>query len=291
MSSQPPSKQKSISNVEKVHGFRGSVLYYLKKNSNPRVLLKLMQVSKYFCFKEFPYMVVDSLDYDHINENIKLLRYDDVLYNDKYESLVKPLWITKTLNLYDPNDSKLASKCLSKIAVCDVKNLSLENQILDVGELKFYANCGSLESFVFRDSNVKYGNGTVVPIEEILKLLPKLKSFYWDLHREMASTFTSETTKTIIDFFDPSLLEFFCLMNIPEPFDFKLFAGFMDAHPSIQFYLFFARPLSAEYTKMLQDYVDDLIETELYKVRKILIIFPTQTDESFDILLNHFYGQ
>uniref|UniRef100_A0A914Q5F1 Uncharacterized protein n=1 Tax=Panagrolaimus davidi TaxID=227884 RepID=A0A914Q5F1_9BILA len=244
MSLQPPSKQEGISNVERKHGFRESVLYYLKKNGNPKLLLKLMQVSKYFCFKEFPYMVVDSLYYDH---DITLLRCGDVLYDGKFESLVKPLWITESIKLDNPNDSKLASKILSKIAVCDVKNLCLENQILDVGELKFYANCGSLESFVFRDSNVKYENGTVVPIEEILKLLPKLKVFDWLLHGELASTFTSETTKSITELFDTSILESFCLMNIPGTFDFKLFAKFMDANPKIDFFLHFARPISAEY--------------------------------------------
>uniref|UniRef100_A0A914PSZ5 Uncharacterized protein n=1 Tax=Panagrolaimus davidi TaxID=227884 RepID=A0A914PSZ5_9BILA len=123
------------------------------------------------------------------------------------------MFVQTGVTSFNPNDSKLASKLLSKIAVCDIKKLVLDNQILDVGELKFYANCESLESFVFLESVVKYENGTVVPIEEILKLLPKLKAFDWLLHGELASTFTSETTKSIIELFDTSILESFCLME------------------------------------------------------------------------------
>uniref|UniRef100_A0AC35GK09 Uncharacterized protein n=1 Tax=Panagrolaimus sp. PS1159 TaxID=55785 RepID=A0AC35GK09_9BILA len=111
----------------------------------------------------------------------------------------------------------------------------------------------------------------------------------WDLNDELASTFTSETTKAIIDFFDPSILESFCSMNIPETFDFKLFAGFMDANPGIDFFLQFARPLSAEYTKMLQDYVDDFIESGSCNLRKIMIIFPNQTEESREMLEEFFF--
>uniref|UniRef100_A0AC34FM90 Uncharacterized protein n=1 Tax=Panagrolaimus sp. ES5 TaxID=591445 RepID=A0AC34FM90_9BILA len=79
------------------------------------------------------------------------------------------------------------------------------------------------------------------------------------------------------------------MFDIPEAFDFTLFTTFMEANPSIKFSLDFHPSVSDEYTKMLQDYVDVLIETSSYKNRKVLIEFLGQKDEYFFLLNKQYY--
>uniref|UniRef100_A0AC34GNC9 DUF38 domain-containing protein n=1 Tax=Panagrolaimus sp. ES5 TaxID=591445 RepID=A0AC34GNC9_9BILA len=184
-------------NVPCTLGLPESILFYIKHNAHPRFQLKLMQTSKYFRFKEFPYSVVRDIEYD-----------DD--------------------------------------------------------------------------------DGCIAWFDEIIKLLPKLKEFDCCFNEKMASTFTPDMTKNMIDYLNPEILEF-AMYGIPEAFDFKLFANFMKANPSIKFRLEWYDSVSDEYTQMLKDYVDELIETSSYKNRKIFICFDGQTDESYNLLYNHYY--
>uniref|UniRef100_A0AC35EW90 Uncharacterized protein n=1 Tax=Panagrolaimus sp. PS1159 TaxID=55785 RepID=A0AC35EW90_9BILA len=125
-------------------------------------------------------MVVKYLEND--GGNVVLSNDSGIkIYNDKYENLPKPLWITTLFFVHDIEDSKLASKLLSKVAYCKVKELDLENQILNLNEFKMVVGStdSALTDFEFRNSIVKSGDGTILSTEEILKLLPKLKYFNW----------------------------------------------------------------------------------------------------------------
>uniref|UniRef100_A0AC35FKJ4 Uncharacterized protein n=1 Tax=Panagrolaimus sp. PS1159 TaxID=55785 RepID=A0AC35FKJ4_9BILA len=227
--------------------------------------------------------------YGFNDENVTLRNDKIEIYNDKYENLPKPLWITTLFFAQAVADSKLASKLLSKVVYCKVRSLSLGYQILNLNEFEMFV--GSTDFiFEFCNSIVKSEDGTILSTEEILKLLPKLKYFNWHVGDKMASTFTPETTKAIIDTFDSSILERVYLSDLPQSFDFKLFAKFMDENPEIDFDLHFDRPLSAEYTKILQEYVDDLIDAGLYEDRHIYITFEGQSEESRDILFDYYYG-
>uniref|UniRef100_A0AC34FUV7 Uncharacterized protein n=1 Tax=Panagrolaimus sp. ES5 TaxID=591445 RepID=A0AC34FUV7_9BILA len=251
-----------------------------------------MQTSKYFRFKEFPYFVVKDLKYDQ----------DKWLYcNGKYSwdytmlylgKLSKPLWITKGINCYT-EDHGLVSRLLPNAAVCDIKNLRLEDQIISFDEFKFLISSGNVEKLTLCYSHVMYENGQVVGIDEILQLLPNVKQIRWLLDPETAATFTSETTQKLINNLSPSKLQSFCIMNIPESFDFNLFAEFMIENPSIDYFLDFDILISNKYSAILQAYVDYIIQVSSTKYFPLHIRFPRQTEKSITCLRNlyKFYNQ
>uniref|UniRef100_A0A914QA00 DUF38 domain-containing protein n=1 Tax=Panagrolaimus davidi TaxID=227884 RepID=A0A914QA00_9BILA len=290
--SMSPTKKQRSSSQQHPFGLPEPILCYLKKNSNPKLLLKLMQISKYFCFKEFPYMVVKDLKYERTKWS-----YCKPKYNFNYEvldlsNLKKPLWITEEINCYT-EDVSLISTLLSKVIVCDITNLWLFNQIITLNEFKLLISSGNVTTFSFSLSHVEYENGKTVPIEEIMKLIPNVTEFRWSLDTPMMSTFNSETVQNLIKVINPSILKTFHLLIIPETFDFNLFATFMDKNPLIDYELDFDMHIAREYSKMLQKYVDKKIETSSKKAFLFRIFFPLQSKESVKHLesLYNFYSQ
>uniref|UniRef100_A0AC34F473 Uncharacterized protein n=1 Tax=Panagrolaimus sp. ES5 TaxID=591445 RepID=A0AC34F473_9BILA len=175
--------QSSSLNVPQQRGFPDSIMYYIKMNAPPRLLLKLMQASKYFCFKEFPFMVVENLQcyndtWEFLDRNVK-----ENVYN-KYQkldlnTLVKPLWISNSFDCLFLKDANFFSFLLSKTAVCDIQSLILEDQIITWDQFKFLTSSGIIGYFEFEDSDVKYDNGNIVPMDEMIKLLPEIRHLYW----------------------------------------------------------------------------------------------------------------
>uniref|UniRef100_A0AC35FPV1 Uncharacterized protein n=1 Tax=Panagrolaimus sp. PS1159 TaxID=55785 RepID=A0AC35FPV1_9BILA len=274
--SMSPTNNRRLSFEQHPFGLPEPILYYLKKNSNPKLLLKLMQISKYFSFKEFPYMVVkDLFDY-------KVLDLSNVN---------KPLWITKGIYCYTKHVS-LVSSLLSKVIVCDITNLRLANQIITLNEFKLLISSGNVKTFSFCYSHVEYENGETVPICEIMKLIPYVTEFRWYLNTTVMSTFNSETVQNLIKVINPVILKTFRLMDIPETYDFNLFATFMDKNPLIDYYLDFHREIAREYSNMLQKFVDKKITTSSKKPFLLKIRFPHQSEESVKHLksLYNFYS-
>uniref|UniRef100_A0AC35F6R6 Uncharacterized protein n=1 Tax=Panagrolaimus sp. PS1159 TaxID=55785 RepID=A0AC35F6R6_9BILA len=277
--SMSPTKKQFLTFEQHPFGLPEPILYYLKKNSNPKLLLKLMQISKYFCFKEFPYMVVKDL------QNVrKKWVYSTPKYNFQSEVLdlsnvKKPLWITKGIICYT-KDVSLVSSFLSKVIVCDITNLRLADQIITFNEFKLLISSGNVKNFDFFYSHVEYENGEIVPIDEIMKLISNVTGFRWLLDTSMMSNFTSETVQDLIKVINPFILKKFCLESIPETFDFNLFATFMDKNPLIDYELDFDVLVPREYSNMLQNFVDKKIATSSKKPFLLKILFPRQSEES-----------
>uniref|UniRef100_A0A914QZ48 Uncharacterized protein n=1 Tax=Panagrolaimus davidi TaxID=227884 RepID=A0A914QZ48_9BILA len=162
---QPFAKRRRISCE---FGFRKPMLDYLKKNANPKVLLKLMQVSKYFLFKEFPFIVV------------KDLKHEDDKWNIDLENITKKLWITESFvieeNFSPFNDIMLVSSIVPKIAACDITDLWMIGQQISLQEFKLL-NADKIKDFHFRESMITDSNGDILSVENILSFLLKVLSF------------------------------------------------------------------------------------------------------------------
>uniref|UniRef100_A0A914Q2R2 Uncharacterized protein n=1 Tax=Panagrolaimus davidi TaxID=227884 RepID=A0A914Q2R2_9BILA len=238
-----------------------------------------MQISKYFCFKEFPYMVVKDLNYFK-TKWIYCKSKDDFDYEVlDLSNINKPIWITEGIYCYT-EDVSLVSSLLSKVIVCDITNLGLDDQIITLNEFKLLISSGNVTTFSFGFSHVEYENGEIVPIDEIMELIPNVTEFQWYLDNSMLSTFTSETVQNLINVINPSILKTFCLKNIPETFDFNLFVIFMDKNPLIEYDLDFNIHIADEYSNMLQKFVDKKIATSSKKPFLLKIDFLRQSEES-----------
>uniref|UniRef100_A0AC34FNU9 Uncharacterized protein n=1 Tax=Panagrolaimus sp. ES5 TaxID=591445 RepID=A0AC34FNU9_9BILA len=135
-----------------------------------------MQISKYFRFKEFPFYAVKNVDFNGIEWLHNFGQIPQILDLD---NLSKPLWITKKLICsYFPQNSKELSNLLSKVVVCDINYLEIENQILTFEEFKFLSARKNITTFEFSFSQIEYGNGEIMSMDELIKCLPKIKNFY-----------------------------------------------------------------------------------------------------------------
>uniref|UniRef100_A0A914P6G2 Uncharacterized protein n=1 Tax=Panagrolaimus davidi TaxID=227884 RepID=A0A914P6G2_9BILA len=283
----PPSAKRRRISCEL--GFRESILNYLKKNANPKVLLKLMQVSKYFWFKEFPFIVIKDLKYKKNKWKFRPLQWPKPHFFDTrkfqpfdFDNNSKQLWITESLSLDNEENTTVASLLISRVAVCDATALDFDNQRICESELKLF-NGDKVEEVFFWGTMITDSNGEILPVEDVLQLLPTVSDFSYRFDDD-GLDFTSESTMNIIEHLKVSGVKTFDLENIPETFDFDAFFKFMHENPKKKYDLSFNYDISVEYIQKLQNAVDYFIENCLTDKSKVLIEFVYQTDESYDKL-------
>uniref|UniRef100_A0AC35GSD3 DUF38 domain-containing protein n=1 Tax=Panagrolaimus sp. PS1159 TaxID=55785 RepID=A0AC35GSD3_9BILA len=221
--------KENIEHVENVElGFPEPILYYLKKNANPKLLLKLMKSSKrHFSFKEFPFFEVHFLKIDKTTWKYYDRKSDEIKDLD-LNSLSKPLlWISNGIECCTEQRNPFIGKLLSKTFICDIRYFRVVGRNITLSQLKFINSKNNIENFTLYNSHVHCYFGTIVSIDRVLKFLPNVKTFLWFFTREMIPTINSKTTKKLIEALNPTKLQSFSLMNIPETFDFKLFKKFM----------------------------------------------------------------
>uniref|UniRef100_A0AC35GXL9 Uncharacterized protein n=1 Tax=Panagrolaimus sp. PS1159 TaxID=55785 RepID=A0AC35GXL9_9BILA len=272
-------------------GFRESYLNYLKRNANPRVLLKLMQVSKYFWLKEFPFTVIKDLKYKKNKWKFRPLQWPKPHFFDTrkfqpfdFDNNSKQLWITESLSLDNEKDTTFASSIISRVAVCDATTLDIENQRINENELKLF-NGDKVEEVFFLGTMITDFNGEILPVENVLQLLPSVSDFSYCFDDD-GLDFTPESTMNIIEHLKVSAVKTFDLENIPETFDFDAFFKFMHENPKKKYDLSFSYDISAEYIQKLQSAVDYFIDNCLNEESSVLIDFFGQTDESYVKLWN-----
>uniref|UniRef100_A0A914QIU1 Uncharacterized protein n=1 Tax=Panagrolaimus davidi TaxID=227884 RepID=A0A914QIU1_9BILA len=259
-------------------GFPEPILYYLKKNANPKLLLKLMKSSKlHFSFKDFPFFEIHFIKIDKTTWKYYDRKSDEIKDLD-LNSLSKPLWISNGIECCTEQQKPFVEELLSKTFICDIRYFRIVGRNITLNQLKFINSKKNIENFTLFNSHITCCCG-IVSIDRIVKCLPNVKTFLWFFTPTMILTINSVTTKKLIEALNPTKLQSFSLMNIPETFDFILFKKFMKANPSIDFYLEFNN-ISLKFSKILQNFVDKLIKTASKTYRPIRISFPNQTEES-----------
>ena len=201
-----------------------ALVFYMAKNPpSPKLYNKLIRCCKYFWLK-YPVITLNCL-----------CRYDDYKYwityknygfqepqKFKIENLNKKLWIYQSLIIQYDHEF-LASSLIPKIYRCDLSYLSLSYQILSFDEFKKFVSSGSLKWLDFMKTVVKNNDGTIVPIEKLIELLPNLRSFTYFPPEDELQAITSETAvnlNAIPHFFQ---IANFTLGAISESFDFVEF--------------------------------------------------------------------
>uniref|UniRef100_A0A914Q3V5 DUF38 domain-containing protein n=1 Tax=Panagrolaimus davidi TaxID=227884 RepID=A0A914Q3V5_9BILA len=282
-SMEPPSAKRRRISCE--YGFRESFLNYLKKNANPRLLLKLMQVSKYFWFKEFPFFVVKDIRYENdqwqyrgLKRPLQCEMCSNLFHPIDIEKITKKLWIVESFPIRP--DYNLFSTLVSKIAVCNITELVLYDD-LSLSELKLL-NVNEIKDAFFGGAIITQSNGDIVSVETILQLFPKAKNFCFDFYEAASFSFKPESTKNIIKALKKSRIQSFKLENIPETFDFEAFFEFMHQNPAKRYYLDFSTNISAQYSRELQAAVNNFIENHFEDYTTVLISFFDQDDDSYE---------
>ena len=204
-----------------------NLVFYIAKNPpSPELYHKLIRCCKYFWIKN-PIITLEDLCLDTDDNHWETYEINGFEEDQKFkiETLNKKLWICEDLSVGDEQNPFLASSLIPKIYRCDLNDLTLSYQRLTFGEFKKFISSGSLEELCFYETSVKNGDGTIVPIEKLTELLPKLQRFdYHNVHREDGfQSITSETAANLIAIPHFPKIKDFAMEKIPESFDFEAF--------------------------------------------------------------------
>uniref|UniRef100_A0AC34F6N0 Uncharacterized protein n=1 Tax=Panagrolaimus sp. ES5 TaxID=591445 RepID=A0AC34F6N0_9BILA len=161
--------------------FPSDVLKWMKINAKPKMALKLMQCHKYFQHPEFPYSIIEDVEYyfDGYEQYFSALDAEYLNDDELFESIkniTKNLWITHGISLIEVPTS-IISCLIPKIAVCDISKLDLVNQQLSINEFKFLTASGRIKVLDFYNTSVKNENGEPVFVDEYFEFLPNVKDF------------------------------------------------------------------------------------------------------------------
>ena len=231
------SNELTLSVIKQHFSLPAAFVYYMAKNPpSPEVFHKLIRCCKYFWLKnpvitlnQFGLSVYDkNWITDKINgvEKLQLLKIENV--KDK-------LWIHRDLVIHCKYDDFLASSLIPKIYRCDLVYLRLEYQTLSFDEFKKFTSSGSLKKLELRETTVKNDDGSIVPIEKLIELLPNLLSFdYFNFPgNDGLQTITSETSANLNKIRHFPKMQRFYIYEIPESFDFEAFFATPKVKPLI----------------------------------------------------------
>ena len=154
----------------------------------------------------------------------------------KIENLKGKLWIHQFLNAFDIQYKSKASSLIRRIYRCDLTSLGLGHQTLSFGEFRKFTSSGFIEEYFFYKIIVKNDDGTIVPVEKLIELSPKLQKFdYINIPTEDGrQTITSETAANLIAIPHFPKLEKFYIYGMLQSFDIEAFF----AIPKVRFSIF-----------------------------------------------------
>ena len=210
-----------------------NLVYCMAKNpSSPKVYNKLIKCCKYFWLKN-PIITLEELERFSYDENWKAYKINGFkglqgsvkCQELEIDNLNEKLWIHWRLDVSDIGNELMAASLFPRIYRCDLTILKLYRQSLTFDEFQKFTSPESLEELCLYKTTVKNADGTIVPVEKLIELLPKLQVF--DFHNvpgeDGLQTITSETAANLIAISHFSKLKRFSLYEIPESFDFETF--------------------------------------------------------------------
>uniref|UniRef100_A0AC35GVT8 Uncharacterized protein n=1 Tax=Panagrolaimus sp. PS1159 TaxID=55785 RepID=A0AC35GVT8_9BILA len=173
-----PSYNPATSNIRE---YPSNVIKYIKQNAAPEQLLNLMQCSERFVI---PYLPVQNLIIDKEEEDGWRIRKLDnsLIQGINCDEVPNNLWITTRIYLHGfPN---LLPQILPKIAVIQLEQLSFFRQATSCDDLVKLLSHGNVIIIKLWSSPVKYGDGDLVPLDEMLEICSKY-SLHFLLNRQI----------------------------------------------------------------------------------------------------------
>ena len=204
-------------------------VFYIAKNlPSPVVFNKLIKCCKYFWLKN-PIITFNGLTHQ-FNYELGYWHAEEIngFRNEtqfEMENVNKKLWIYGTLSVFDHESIFLASSIIPKIHKCDLSCLNLSYQNITFADFKMFTSSDSMRSLFLLDTSVKKDDGTVITIEQLIEVLPNLRTFQYSLvpDEEELQSINSETAAKLVALPHFPNIEYLQIYGIPETFDIDAF--------------------------------------------------------------------
>uniref|UniRef100_A0A914P9I9 Uncharacterized protein n=1 Tax=Panagrolaimus davidi TaxID=227884 RepID=A0A914P9I9_9BILA len=199
--------------------FKPNLMNYILKNANAYILHNLFKTCKWFYLKN-PVTICYKFDinqhFNNIEINEQRIGLNPSVLN---QTNINKLYISTCFDVFYLLNENELSRFIPKIYRCSAKYISIREQKLSNKELTILLGHGNVEEFSF--FQIKDSSDNFLIVENVLKMLPKIKRF--DLDGVLC---TSETSQKLCEFPFQNKLEWFSLtdINLLEP---KVFAEFI----------------------------------------------------------------
>ena len=216
-----------LSVIQQQFSLPEALIYYIAKNPlSPKLYNKLIKCCKYFWLKH-PVLPLNGLyryDYGGFWKTYKLNGFQGFQML-KLENFQEKLWIHQEMSVCDHRNRLMASFLIPKIYRCDLNELRLLDQTLSFDELQKLTSSDSMEILCISRTVVKNDDGSIIPIEKLIEVLPKLQLFIYDNvpGEDGLRTITSETAANLNAIPHFPKIESITIKKIPESFDFDAF--------------------------------------------------------------------
>ena len=223
------SKEWKLSAVQQKFSLPEALAFYIAQNPlSPKLYNKLIKLCKYFWLNN-PIITLNCLDCypqyelgDWHAGGVNGFRNKSQM---KMENVNEKLWICEALFVNGGQSESLASSIIPKIYRCDLTYMDLSSQMITFADFKLLVSSGSLFDLTLGQTIVKNADGSIVPIEKLIELLPNLRSFsYLNVSDdEGLQTITSETAANLVVVPHFPQIESFKIYGVPESFDIDAF--------------------------------------------------------------------
>uniref|UniRef100_A0A914PCB2 Uncharacterized protein n=1 Tax=Panagrolaimus davidi TaxID=227884 RepID=A0A914PCB2_9BILA len=126
---------------------------------------------------------------------------------------------------------------------------------------------------------------TAISLEALVKALPNVKSFRYNLPDISLNIITTKTVEELLKIPHFLSLDKFEIYEIPGIFDIKNFYGHIKENKNTKIDLHFSRQISDEYKTRLRTIIDEIHETENRDYKVPIIYFSGITNSSYDKML------
>uniref|UniRef100_A0A914QHV3 Uncharacterized protein n=1 Tax=Panagrolaimus davidi TaxID=227884 RepID=A0A914QHV3_9BILA len=155
--------------------FRQTVMFYILKNANHRVLRKLFASCKYF-FAKMQTPICYHLESTSSLETFKNERLT-LQSSSKPENFFKNTFLTGVIDIenLNPHKSNFMSSIIPLLYRCEAKHISLEEQNLTFNELKFLIQHGNVVDLRINGCEIKDEKDEYIVLEDIIKYLQNVE--------------------------------------------------------------------------------------------------------------------
>uniref|UniRef100_A0A914QK35 Uncharacterized protein n=1 Tax=Panagrolaimus davidi TaxID=227884 RepID=A0A914QK35_9BILA len=249
-----------------------SVIFYVAKNPKTAELyLKMVKSCKYFFVKN-PIIIIKNLHADGGEWRSDNLPLNLTKYDCKY-------WITDEIKASARGlvNQNIFSSIMPKLYQCDVKYISVSDQIISFNDLSLIISSAELISF--NNVIVKHADSSDVPLEDVVAIAIKACKIWVD-----KPTITPKTMKELTKLSHFLKLDGFVLYCLTEVFDIDEFYGYMKKNQHTKLFLTFDEQISDAFKNRLKTIVDEILGTKEFDYKPPVINFTGIDSQKFNKL-------
>uniref|UniRef100_A0AC35F8H6 Uncharacterized protein n=1 Tax=Panagrolaimus sp. PS1159 TaxID=55785 RepID=A0AC35F8H6_9BILA len=262
-----------------------SIMQYIKNaRTTPKFYTRLLKSCKFFYSKKN--LTVPFKQYYNTSNGFvetKVFGSQRVIFN-QFEIIPNNLWMLGKIKIHDIQRD-FASNFFQKISISAIKRLKLMNQTITLDELQFITS-DKLELINFNRVTILDKNKSLVPLENVVETFINTIEITIGLDETCFKSVVAKTASNIAKLVCASKLKMFVLNDLPDTFNFDEFSKFVPHLQNTCINLSFSSSISEKYIKKLDAYIDDSLKTGVTEVVPLYIIYPNQSNERYDALVD-----